>query len=229
VAILLFALGGGMSIYEGIIHLKTPEPVEDPFWNYITLGVALIFESSAWYLAYKEMQKHTVKKGFFSQVSASKDPGVFVVIFEDTAAVSGIIVAFLGVFLGHQFSNPYFDGAASVIIGLILATTSLLLARESKGLLLGEGANPVTREGIKNILTHDKNISFSEEPLTMHFGPNEVLVAVNVQFNADLNAEQIEGVVDRLEKNIRSAHPEVKRIFIEAESIARGRGGVNSM
>lgn len=221
VAILLFALGGGMSLYEGIVHLRHPEPVTDPFWNYIVLALALVFESAAWYMAYKALRKEKSRLSFFKRLRASKDPAIFVVIFEDSAALLGVVIAFLGVYLGQTFDNPHFDGAASVLIGLLLGTVSVVLARESKGLLLGEGVHPHTFQSLKAILSDDPAVSTIQDPLTMHFGPQEVLVAVNVEFKPALTAEEIEQAVDRIEKNIRSAHPEVKRIFIEAESISK--------
>lgn len=220
VALLLFALGGGMSLYEGIIHILEPEPISDPFWNYIVLGLAFVFESAAWYVAFKQLKKGKANMGFIKRLRASKDPAIFVVIFEDTAALLGVVIAFLGVFLGHALNNPYFDGVASVIIGLLLGIVAVLLASESKGLLLGEGANPETVRSLKKIMQQDSGVARIQEPLTMHFGPEEILLAVNVQFKPELTAEEIELAIDRIENNIRIAHPEVKRIFIEAESIS---------
>jgi cation diffusion facilitator family transporter len=221
VALLLFALGGGMSLYEGIIHIQRPEPMKDPMWNYIVLGLAGVFEGAAWWVAYKELKKEQQRKGFIKQMQASKDPAVFVVLFEDTAALLGVLIALLGVFLGHELNNPYFDGAASILIGLILGSVAILLARESKGLLLGEGAKPETFESIKKIILDDPAVSTLQDPLTMHFGPKEILLAVNVQFKPKLTAEEIEKAVDRLEKKVRDAHSDIKRIFIEAESISK--------
>lgn len=134
-----------------------------------------------------------------------------------------MIVAFLGVYLGQTFNNPYFDGAASVVIGLLLGAVSVVLARESKGLLLGEGVHPQVFQSLKKIMSDDPAVSSIQDPLTMHFGPQEVLVAVNVEFKPALTAEAIEEAVDRIEQHILSAHPEVKRIFIEAESISKRR------
>ena len=220
VAVLLFALGGGMSLYEGIIHILEPEPATDPFWNYLVLGLAFAFEGVSWYIAFRALKKEE-HVGFFKGLRASKDPSVFVVLFEDSAALAGILVAFLGVFLGHMFNNPYFDGAASVIIGLILGLVAVLLAKESKGLLLGEGVDPDTRQSLRTILLDDPDVDQIKDPLTMHFGPHEVLLAVNVTFNSELSAEKVAYAVDRIEEGIRSAHPDVKRIFIEASAISK--------
>ena len=221
VAVLLFSVGGGMSIYEGILHIQNPVPLSDPFWSYVVLGIALLFESYAWRIAYKELAKVKSDKGFLRRLKESKDPAIFVVIFEDTAALLGIVVAFLGIFFGHMYSNPYLDGAASVVIGLILSSVAVLLVRESKGLLLGEGVHLSTFKSLKRMLEEEKALVKFQDPLTMHFGPQEVLVAINVEFDPELRSKEIESVVDRLENKIYSAHPEVKRIFIEAESISR--------
>ncbi len=223
VAILLFAIGGGISMYEGITHLQHPAPLGDPFWNYIVLGIALVFESIAWTMAMKSLLKGEYGGGVWKRLKTSKDPAIFVVIFEDTAAMLGIIIAFLGVFLGHQFNNPYFDGVASVMIGVVLAVVAIYLVHESKGLLLGEVASPHLVSGIREITQGDPAVADIQDPLTMHFGPQEVLLAMNVQFKPGLPSEEIEKAVDRIEQNIRQQYPEVKRIFIEAESISARR------
>lgn len=221
VAVLLFALGGGMSIYEGIMHMRHPEPLSDPFWSYIVLLIAFVFESYAWYIAYKQLTKEKSKLGIFQRLKASKDPAIFVVIFEDSAALLGVVVAFFGIFLGHYFNNPYFDGLASLIIGILLGVVAIFLVIESKGLLLGEGVNMPTFNSIKKILEDQEGVGKYQDPLTMHFGPHEVLVAINVEFERNLNSKEIELVIDHLENEIFTKHPEVKRIFIEAESITK--------
>lgn len=223
VAILLFAIGGGISMYEGIIHLQHPSPLGDPFWNYIVLGIAFVFESIAWTMALKVLLKGEHGGSFWKRLKTSKDPAIFVVIFEDTAAMLGIIIAFLGVFLGHQFNNPYFDGLASVLIGVVLSVVAVYLVHESKGLLLGEVASPQMLTGIREIAQGDPAVTHIQDPLTMHFGPQDVLLAINVQFKPGLPSEEIEEAIDRIEQNIRQKHPEVKRIFIEAESISTRR------
>src|SRR5258706_5678288 len=142
VAVLIFAVGGGMSMYEGIIHLLHPHPLRDPGWNYVVLSLAFLFESLSWIVAFREFRAVIGAQTLWQAVHTSKDPTTFTILLEDTAAIGGLIVAFIGVFLGHQFNNPYIDGSASLIIGAILASVALLLAYESKGLLVGEGADP---------------------------------------------------------------------------------------
>src|SRR5262249_31713382 len=133
VAILIFAVGGGMSIYEGVQHLRHPAPVADPFWNYAVLGFAAIFEGFAWFVAYREFRAANKEGGLLAAIRASKDPTGFTVLIEDSAAMLGLFVAFLGIFLGQQLKNPYADGVASILIGVILALVAILLASESKG------------------------------------------------------------------------------------------------
>jgi cation diffusion facilitator family transporter len=217
VAILLFSLGGGMSFYEGIMHIKHPEPIENPLVNYIILGIGVIFEGTTWLIAFRELKKGKYIKGrsFLRAVHSSKDPGVFVVIFEDTAAVSGLVLATLGVFLSTYYDNPVFDGAASLLIGVILATVAVLLANESRSLLIGESAYRKLIEEVMEIVKDDPMVEKNQRPLSMHLGPDEILLALDVQFKRGKPGE-IESAVERLEKKIKDTHPEVKRIFIEA-------------
>ncbi len=223
VAILIFAVGGGMSVYEGITHIKHPSTLADPTWNYVVLGFAVVFEGFAWGVAFKEFKRSKGQRNLWQAVRASKDPTVFTVLFEDTAAMLGLVVAFLGVYLGHRFNNPYLDGVASIVIGVILAIVAVLLAYESKGLLVGEGADKETISSICEIAKSDPAVQRAMPPLTMHFGPQEVLLNLDIKFRPGLSAGEIEAAVDRLEGAIRKKHPEVKRIFIEAESITASR------
>jgi cation diffusion facilitator family transporter len=223
VAILIFGVGGGMSVYEGINHLKHPAPMRDPLWNYLVLGFALVFEGFAWSVAFKEFRRTQGKMGLWKALRASKDPTTFTVLFEDSAAMLGLLVAFLGIFFGHRLNNPYLDGIAAIIIGLILAVVAVLLAYESKGLLVGEGASRETIESICEIAQNDPAVVRAMPPLTMHFGPQEVLLNLDIKFRNGLSAEEIEAAIDRIEAEIRKRHPEIKRIFIEAESITATR------
>ena len=223
VAILIFAVGGGMSVYEGITHLQHPAPIRDPLWNYLVLGFALVFEGFAWTIAFKEFRKTQGNMSLWKAVRASKDPTTFTVLFEDSAAMLGLLVAFFGIFFGNLLNNPYLDGVAAIIIGLILAVVAVGLAYESKGLLIGEGARRETIESICKIAGSDPGVERVMPPLTMHFGPQEVLLNLDIKFRKGLSAEEIEAAIDRIEANIRDLHPEIKRIFIEAESIMATR------
>lgn len=223
VAMLIFGVGGGVSVYEGILHLIHPAPLEDPTWSYVVLGLALIFEGTVLYIAYKQFQTIKGKQSLWQAIRASKDPTTFTVLFEDTAAILGLVAAFAGVFLAHQLDNPYFDGAASIVIGLILMTVAFVIGYESKGLLVGEGADPQTLQSIEALAEADPAVAIIDRPLTMHFGPNNVLLTMHVQFRPGLSGTNLESAVIRLEKNIRAEHEEIKHIFIEARSISENK------
>ena len=218
VAILIFALGGGMSVYEGVTHLAHAE-LHDPTWNYVVLGFAIVFEAISFYFAFKAFRKEMAGAGVLKTIRASKDPTTFTVLFEDAAAMLGLIVAFLGIFVGHQLNNPYLDGVASIVIGAILAVVAGFLAYESKGLLIGEGVDPNVLDSIRSLVGADPAVEGIKKALTMHFGPNEVLLTLDVRFKKHLQAEEIATAVNRLEKTIRGQHPEIKHIFIEAKSL----------
>ncbi len=219
VATSLFAIGGGMSIYEGIEHMHHPEPLTDPTWNYIVLGVAFVLSVGSFVIAYREFKKSNEGKPVWEAIKDSKDPGTFAVLFEDTADILGLAVAFLGVYFGHLYENPYIDGAASIVIGLILAVTSFVLAYETKGLLIGESADPVVLKQITELAMQDEAVEYVKSPLTMHIGANSILLALGISFKNHLSAEQIAIAIDRIEVSIRTNFPDVKRIYIEAKSI----------
>ncbi len=223
VAILIFAIGGGMSIYEGITHLINPSPLEDPMWNYIVLGMAILFEGFSWTVALKEFLPTKGKQNFWEAIKNSKDPTVFTVLFEDSAAILGLIVALTGIFLGHLFNNIYFDGIASIIIGIILAIVAVVLAIESKGLLVGESANPQTIDSIRSLSKTEPGVKEVMRILTMQLAPQEVLLNLEIQFSRNLTGEEIASTVDNLEAKIRQKHPEIKQIFVEAKSLAANR------
>jgi len=223
VAVLIFGVGGGISIYEGITHLIHPSPLEDPFWSYVVLGLAVVFESIVFVIAFQAFQALKGEdENIWQAIKSSKDPTTFTVLFEDAAALLGLIVAFAGIFLAHYFNNPYLDGAASVLIGVILASVAVFLAYESKGLLIGEGADPETLENIRKLAEAAAGVEKVINPLTMYFGPRTILLTVDIEFDKKLSAMEVEEAVDRLEKNIRSQYPDIKHIYIEAGAISSG-------
>jgi cation diffusion facilitator family transporter len=224
VAILIFAVGAGISVYEGVKHLLHPRPIESPHVNYIVLALAMVFEGAAWFFAWKEFRKVKGGYGYIQAVQRGKDPSMFVVLFEDTAAMLGLIVAFLGIFLGQLTANPYFDGAASVMIGLILGATAIWLAYETHGLLIGEGANPEVVEKIREITGRYDPITHVNEIATMHMGPEYILVNLSVDFASEASSDDVESVVRSLDRELKAALPRVKRVFIEAEARRPGRG-----
>ena len=218
VAILIFGLGAGISIYEGILHLLHPEPVKTPYVNYIVIAIAMIFEGFAWYFALKEFTKSKGKWSYVTAVQRAKDPSIFVVLFEDSAALIGLAVAFLGIFLGQITGIVYFDGAASIIIGLILAGTATWLAYETKGLLIGESANESIIKGIRELASAYDVVEHVNEVLTLHMGPDYILVNISLDFVDDATADKVENTIERLDKEIKSSYSLVKRVFVEAEA-----------
>jgi cation diffusion facilitator family transporter len=220
VAMLIFGVGGGVSIYEGILHLLHPNPLEDPFWNYVVLGIAIVFEAIVFMIAFKQFQALKGEESTWQAIRRSKDPTTFTVLFEDAAAMLGLIAATVGIFLGHQFNNPYFDGAASIVIGLILATVAFFIGYESKGLLVGEGADAATLQSIKKLAESDPTVTNVERPLTMYFGPHTVLLTMDVEFRDNLSGAERDAAVQRLEKVIREKHHDINHIFIEAKSLS---------
>ena len=217
VAILIFALGAGISIYEGILHLFHPVPITDAFINYIVLGLAILFEGAAWFFALNEFSKAKGKWGYIEAVQRGKDPTMFVVLFEDSAAILGLLIALAGILLGDLTGILYFDGIASILIGLILGGTAIWLAYETKGLLIGESANKKVVEGIRAIVMNAGAVNHVNEILTMHMGPDYILVNISVDFADDTVADDIELAIDKLDREIKQQFANVKRVFIEAE------------
>ena len=226
VAILIFAVGGGISIYEGVLHaqhaLAHPgETVANPIVSYFVLGLAIIFESGALYVATQEfLAQKDPEDSIWQGIRTSKDPTTFTVLFEDLAALLGLVVALIGISLAYQLQMPVLDGAASIVIGLILCGVAVMLAWESKGLLIGESADPDLRESVRSILLRDEGVHDVVRLLTLHMGPYDVVVNVELKFE-DLATHELESAIDRLEHSIQEAHPEVQYIFVEAESLLR--------
>jgi len=218
VAMLVFALGAGLSLYQGYRHLLHPRAIENPTVNYLVLGFAALFEAGAWGIAVKEFNRRRGRVGLLAAVLRSKDPTIFTVLFEDSAALLGLGVAAVGVFAAHTLHLPALDGAASIVIGLILAGTAALLAYESKGLLIGESAHPEVVRSIQTLLAGDERILRTNEVLTMHLGPSEVLLNLSLDFRDDLSAADVERFISEMERRIKTRHPEVNRVFIEAQS-----------
>jgi cation diffusion facilitator family transporter len=220
VAILLFGLGAGMSIYEGISHLQHPVVIQNPVWNYVVLGIAFFAEGTSWVVARNKLLKHNdAGQGLWQAMRASKDPAVFTVLAEDSAALAGILVAFLGVLLGHLLRNPYLDGTASILIGLILAAVATFLAYESRNLLVGESADVEVLRSIRRVAEADPAVVRVSRPLTMHFGPDQVLLNLDIEFQPYLSSSEITAAVDRVEAAIRNERPTIRRIFIESGSL----------
>jgi len=218
VSILIFGLGGGISFYEGITHLQHPSPVSNPLWNFIVLSIAFVFDGISFITALKEFNRQRGSLTFWLAVKRSKDPSTFVVLFEDAADLLGLIVAFLGVFLGHYFNNPYFDGIASVIIGIILTVISLLLARESRSLLMGESADKNILMKVVRLAEEDESVvKVPAGPLSMYMAPEEIILVLKAVFASHLTTLEITKSIERIKINIQKSCPTITRIFIEPQ------------
>jgi cation diffusion facilitator family transporter len=215
VSVLIFGVGGGISFYEGVTHIQHPHLIDDPKWNYIVLGLAFLFDGFSFLTARKEFNAERGNSGFWSAVRRSKDPTTFVVLFEDTADLLGLLVAFAGVFLGHYFRNPYFDGIASILIGLILTAVSLLLAREIRSLLMGEALEQSILMEIVSLTTSDEVVSQVMDPLSMYLGPQEIILVLPIVFCDGLTTIEINQAVIRIKAVIQSRYSAVQHIFIE--------------
>ena len=218
VAIMIFALGGGISLYQGIHHVQNPVPITNAMVNYIVLGLALVFEGAAWYFAFREFSRVKGRWGYLEAIQRAKDPSIFVVLFEDSAAMLGLLVAFAGVWLSQTTGILIFDGIASMIIGLILIATAIWLAYETKSLLIGESANKPVLQGIRDSLRGRANVRHVNEILTMHMGPDFILANISVDFDDSISAKQVESDIADIDRSIKQAYPQIKRVFIEAES-----------
>ncbi|UCG38509.1 MAG: cation transporter [bacterium] len=228
VAILIFAVGSGVSLYEGIHHIFHPRAVENPYVNYVVLGLAVLFEGVAWVLALREFSRAKGKWGYIQAVRRGKNPSLFVVLFEDSAALLGLFAAFFGVLLTQVTGNPLFDGLASIAIGLILGGTAVWLAYETKGLLIGESANPEIVHGIRIIAASYPQIQEVNEVLTLHMGPEFILANISLDFVDTVPAGEVEGTLERLGRAVREEYPQVKRVFAEPRKAGEGGTGVGT-
>lgn len=219
VAVLIFGIGGGVSAYEGVLHILHPNPVSDPRWNYIVLCAAAVFEGISFAIAMKAFLKTKGERPFWRALHTSKDPSIYTVLAEDSAALAGIAAAALGVYASHRFGMPKLDGAASVVIGLLLAAVAVLLIREAHGLLIGEGLSAATADAIRQIASRNPCVHAAARPLSMYFGPDEVLLTLDVRFQADATSHDIAAAVADIEREIRSRYPMITRICIEASAV----------
>ncbi|RFP02316.1 cation diffusion facilitator family transporter [Novacetimonas hansenii] len=218
VALLIFGLGAGISFFEGVTHILHPQPMAHVLVNYIVLGLSILFEGSVWVMALRAFRRHGKGRlGWVEAVQRSKDPTVFTVLFEDTAALAGLFVALVGNVLSETLDMPVLDGVSSIIIALILAVTAAFLARESQSLLTGEGVAPEVLAALRRMALSARGVDRLNEIRSMHFGPRDVLVVISIDFHNDLSAGDVEATVSELERQIKQTYPEVTRVFIEAQ------------
>jgi cation diffusion facilitator family transporter len=220
VALLVLALGAGVSVYEGITHLQHPEPMTRPLVNYVVLGVSILFEGATWIVALRAFRAGKGNLGYFEAFRRSKNPTTFTVLFEDSAALVGLVIALAGVTASHLLQRPEFDGIASILIGGVLAVSSLLLARETKALLLGESAHPHVRDDILRIAAEDPAIRNANGVLTVQLGPEQVVAALSAEFEDALTTTEIEACVRRVEHAAKVAHPAISALFVKPQTLA---------
>lgn len=225
VAVSIFGIGGGMSLYEGISHIRHVAPADamgDPTVAYIVLAISLLVEGATFTVAIRQFLQAKGDLGSWQFIQRSKDPSLYTVVLEDSAALLGLIFAFLGIFFGHMLNNPYLDGVASIAIGLLLMSVAGVLASRSSGLLLGEGVNPDELAEIRRRVESDPAVDRAGDILTMYMGPQDLLVNMGVCFVAGTRAEEMHEAIRRIEADLKSAYPEVNRVYIEAESLPAG-------
>ena len=222
VALLVFAVGAGVSFYEGFSHLRAPEPIERPIISYAVLGFAFVFESGSWYFAWKAFSAARGEASFWQSIEGSKDPTTFMVLLEDSAALIGIVIAAAGTWLSVTLADPRIDGFASILIGAILALVAFVLARESKELLVGERASPELSDAIRATATKDPCIREVVEITTAQLAPDQVIATLGVIIDPKLHVPEVEQLIYRLEKAIKVRHPQLLKVFVRPQSRERG-------
>ena len=220
VAVLVFALGAGVSIYEGIIHIADPEPAVSPIIAYGVLLVAFLLEGGSTWEAFKDFRLHKGKLGWFEAVQKSKDPPGFIVLLENGGAMAGIIVAAVGLAISQATGDPRFDGAASIIIGLILAIIAFFLAYESKALLIGEAADPDMVVAMHRMVEAKDGVTAVGEILTVHSAPDQITAMLSVDFEDHISAREVERLVCEIEKEAAEQFPHLRRMYIRPRSPA---------
>ena len=217
VAILIFATGAGLSVYEGVIHLQHPEPLRDPLINYVVLAVALVLEGGSWWLAVRTFGRAKGDLGWWEAIHRSKDPPSFIVLFEDSAAMAGIVIAALGVYLSHATGDPRWDGIASIAIGAVLAVVAVLLARESKGLLIGERADPALTAAVRAYVADLPEVTRVNHVRTIHTAPDRIFIAMSVDFVDSVTAGELERLIERVEDTLVDRWPRISAVYIRPE------------
>jgi cation diffusion facilitator family transporter len=220
VALMVFGLGAGVSLFEGVNHILHPVPVENPTVNYVVLALSFVVEFGSWSVAFKEFRAAKGQRGYLEAIDQAKDPTTFTVLFEDSAALAGLLIAFAGISAAQVFDMPKLDGVGSLGIALVLAMAGAALARRTKQLLIGEEAGPELQRSILEIAARHRGIASANGVLTTQVGADRVVVALSAEFDDRLTTPEIEACVKTLEEEIRSAHPEVSLLFVKPQTAA---------
>jgi cation diffusion facilitator family transporter len=216
VAVLIFGLGGGVSFYEGVQHIRSPDPLHDPTWNYAVLGIAAVFEGSSFTIALRQFLQQKGRTPFWEALHRSKDPTTYTVLAEDSAALVGLFIAAIGIWLSHMFDMPELDGVASLLIGVLLAGVAVALISESRGLLIGEGIRAETARAIREIALAQPKVRDVGRVLSMYVGPDDVLVTMDLDFDDGTAASEAGTAIEAVEQQVRERFPMIKRLYIGA-------------
>jgi cation diffusion facilitator family transporter len=219
VGILVFALGGGMSIVTGIAHLAEPRAPQNALWNYAVLLIAMLFEGSSWWFGLKAFQAELRGRGVFETIHATKNPANFAVLLEDSAALLGLLLALVGIFLAEKLGEPWVDGASSIAIGVLLCHVSFVMVFESKGLLVGEGMEKQTIARLRVIVQAQPAIESVDKLSTMYLGPEEVMLAITLRFRAGTSLNELRDSLTRIKREIHSGYPRIRHIFVDSAAI----------
>jgi len=218
VALLVFALGAGVSFYEGIGQILDKHPITDPVVNYVVIAISAVFEGTSWLIARREFNKTRGDQSYYQAFRRSKNAPLFLVLFEDTAALIGLAIALCGNVASYHLDRPELDGVASLGISLVLAVTAVMLARESKELLIGEAAGARVTKSIMEIARKQDGVERVNGMLTVHLAPDEIVLALSLEFADRLTTPEIEQRVAELERQLRSVHPEIVALFVKPQS-----------
>jgi cation diffusion facilitator family transporter len=225
VALLIFAVGAGVSIYEGVVHFRHPEPISQPWINYMVLGLAFLFEGGSWTFAWKAFAEARGDHGFWESIRESKDPTSFMVLFEDSAALAGIVIAAIGTWLSIHLGDPRIDGISSMLIGAVLAAVAVLLARESKELLIGERAAPELSDAIRQTVAEEPCVLDVVEIVTTQMAPDQVIATLGIDIVDSLRVPEVEELIHRIENRVRQRFPQLYRVFIRPEASVETSAG----
>lgn len=219
VSIMIFGLGGGISIYQGVIHMLHPEPLGNPTISYIVLLLSIIFEGTSMVIAIKAFNRTRGELSWWTAIIKSKDPSSFLVLFEDIAAVAGLIIVLICIFIGHHYNIPQLDGFASLLVGLLLVGVSAILARESRSLLMGESIAPETQSKITDLVQKHPAVTKVLRLLSTYQSPEEVVLVLIIAFKDNTTIVEINDIIDVIKTNIKQEFPLIRFVIIQPESL----------
>jgi divalent metal cation (Fe/Co/Zn/Cd) transporter len=219
--LLIFAVGAGVSVYEGVVHIRHPEPISKPWINFLVLGLAFLFEGGSWWFGWKAFADARGRHGFWESFQESKDPTSFMVLFEDSAALVGIVIAAIGTWLTVRFGDPRIDGISSILIGIVLAAVAVLLARESKELLIGERAAPELSAAIRETVLAEPCVIEVTDIITTQMAPDQVIATLGVDIVDSLRVPEVEQLIHRIEARVQQRYPQLYRVFVRPEDAKR--------